>query len=132
MLYGLSRRFLVSTVFSSWLLLAGSLRADYIIHFSGPIDGSDVIQIQPHQATWNHLYWSFPGAPVSLNGISWTPQSMPTLAFNGAPTHIYMKSKRNCQSDKRRPTDRYPESVPRPLVSPPAIVCQLPRFNSSK
>jgi len=83
MLRLLRRCFLLMTVFTSWALLSYELHAGYIINFSGTIDGSDVIQIQPHQATWNHLYWSYPPSPVTFNGVSWNPQAMPTLNFGG-------------------------------------------------
>jgi len=54
-----------------------------VLTFKGQIDGSEEIKITPAGATWRHLYWEMPPAPVSLNGVEWDPSARKTLPNEG-------------------------------------------------
>ena len=53
------------------------------LKISAVIDGSDLLKITTHAATWTHRAWDFPRA-VSLNDVPWDPRQTNVLANTGS------------------------------------------------
>jgi hypothetical protein len=56
---------------------------EYVLHFKGNIDGSDRITINGAGAVWEHVNWSWPVSPISINGISWNSRQQNVFASPG-------------------------------------------------
>src|SRR5262245_15514745 len=57
------------------------------IEFSGPIDGSDRIEITKSGAVWFHLHRELPTRPMTINGMAWDPREQRTRP-NRHPTRF--------------------------------------------
>jgi hypothetical protein len=58
-------------------------RAKALLHFHGPVDGSDEIRIDAAGATWWSRHWGLPHGSATLNDITFTPRACTTLANTG-------------------------------------------------
>jgi hypothetical protein len=57
------------------------------LKIAAEIDGSDLLKITPHEATWKHRAYSYPAA-VSLNDISWDVRQ--TNVLLNAGTNVFL------------------------------------------
>jgi hypothetical protein len=55
-----------------------------VLHFKGRVDGSDKILVTRDGALWDHVNWSYPPEPVSINGTRWNPEKKNYLSSIGA------------------------------------------------
>ena len=68
----------------SLAILLNGHRADAVqtFTFSGSVDGSGTLTVNPTSVNWTNLYWGTPTAVV-VNGTAWNPSAQPTLALAG-------------------------------------------------
>jgi hypothetical protein len=72
------------------LSLGSSLahNGDAILHFKGPVDGSDKILITREGALWNHVHWDWPRGSVTVNGNRWEPKEKNYLTTPGTAAFL--------------------------------------------
>ena len=68
-------------------LVRQSMGAKAHLKISAPIDGSDLLKIDAHAATWTHQAWS-PPAVVKLNDVAWDLSQTNVLANSGTNTFL--------------------------------------------